>query len=99
MKMHQATKNMLTSVERTVWSAKIEALTKLAKFTMQVGTAVVVLMLSQALPAQAQTPTPSPSPVNPCPPELSPSPTPQPLIQVPVLGSSEGRLRGTIILS
>jgi FtsP/CotA-like multicopper oxidase with cupredoxin domain len=46
--------------------------------------------------AQTPTPTPSPSPSNPCPTALMPGQT---LIPVPVLDSSGGRLRGTIILS
>ena len=102
MKMHESSydsKNILAAVERETRSEKFQALNGLAKFSLRIGLAVIALMLSQALPAQAQTPTPSPSPVNPCPPELSPGPPAQALNPVPVIGSSEGRLRGTIILS
>jgi FtsP/CotA-like multicopper oxidase with cupredoxin domain len=102
MKMHESSyhgsKNIL-AVERNAWPEKMRALTRLAKFSLRIGIAVIALMLWQVLPSQAQTPTPSPSPVNPCPPELSPGPPAQALIPVPVIGSSEGRLRGTIILS
>src|SRR4030095_11214045 len=62
------------------------------------GLALLVLFGLRASVVQAQTPTPtpSPSPTNPCPAALMPG---QSLIPVPVLDSSEGRLRGTIILS
>ena len=63
---------------------------------LQFASGIIVLIVLCALPAPAQTPTPSPSPVNPCPTQLMPGQT---LIPVPVIGSSEGRLRGTIILS
>jgi FtsP/CotA-like multicopper oxidase with cupredoxin domain len=62
----------------------------------QIAVAIVSFIVLQAVPARAQAPTPGPTPVNPCPTQLMPG---QALIPVPVIGSSDGRLRGTLILS
>src|ERR1044071_3458204 len=62
--------------------------------------AASIVILLPARPARAQTPSPTPtpsaSPVNPCPTALMPG---QSFIPVPVVGSANGKLQGTILLS
>ena len=89
-------KNFPTSINRRTWYPAGRPLSTLAILYLRMASVFTILIALQASPARAQTPTPSPSPVNPCPTQLMPGQT---LIPVPVTGSSEGRLRGTIILS
>src|SRR5437016_5545672 len=89
-------KNFPTSINRRTWYPAGRPLSTLAILYLRMASVFTILIALQASPARAQTPTPSPSPVNPCPTQLMPGQT---LIPVPVIGSSEGRLRGTIILS
>ena len=89
-------KNFPTSINRRTRDQARRTLPILAISCLQIASVITILIVLQTLPARAQTPTPSPSPVNPCPTQLMPGQT---LIPVPVIGSSEGRLRGTIILS
>ena len=89
-------KNFPTSINRRTWYPAGRPLSTLAILYLRMASVFTILIALQASRARAQTPTPSPSPVNPCPTQLMPGQT---LIPVPVTGSSEGRLRGTIILS
>ncbi len=93
---HNGSKTMNPVVEKIIGSLSKPRRIGFAKRCFQIASAVIALVVLQGLPARAQTPAPSPSPVNPCPTALTPG---QALIPVPVIGSSEGRLRGTIILS
>src|SRR5205807_2659074 len=89
-------KNFPTSINRRTWYPAGRPLSTLAILYLRMASVFTILIALQASRARAQTPTPSPSPANPCPTQLMPGQT---LIPVPVTGSSEGRLRGTIILS
>mgnify|MGYP003295958089 CR=1 FL=1 len=55
----------------------------------------LTLLLASPTPAQSPSPSPSPSP-NPCPTEMTPG---QNLFSVPVIGSANGKLQGTVMLS
>ena len=91
---NHSSKPVNSAVELKTWSRSKSDRIRFAMYCLQIAATIMILV--QALPARAQTPTPSPSPSNPCPAALTPGQT---LIPVPVVGSSEGRLRGTVILS
>ena len=89
-------KDFPTAVERQTLSASTPRALRLGRSFFLLASAVVAFIVLQALPARAQTPTPTPSPANPCPVALTPG---QKLIPVPVIGSANGKLQGTIMLS
>jgi len=101
MSMHElrleSSKNISPAREHRLLSANELCSRSNGRRWLVAASIVIAVMLLQALPALGQaTPTPSPTPDLPCPVALTPG---QPLLPVPVIGSVEHKLRGTVMLS